>query len=221
MNLTEEVNKHLSSMHSAQGVDKGTPGENAAFAVCEFLYQSIGGILYHSYTYPSCKGLPGNIKSGSNGLFIENLGEFTEIDILYATQYRVFVIEVKSYKANTITLTDTNISGCKSKDKSPVHQNEMHCRHLYPILRPIIPDGVSKYIVPIVCFVDECRVVDNRSDYQKEYVKVTILNYLREVILGLNTPLSFRFDMEKLDNYLRKSCIKYSKYFPLRIVERR
>lgn len=208
----------ISSASSPTG--KGTPGEQAVLAVCETIYQEFGGILYHSYSYKVDKDLPGNIKREDGKLYLENLGNTTEIDVLLVTPYRVFPIEVKTYRVtrNTvIKLSDDKIEGCTETHKSPVHQNEMHCRHLYSGLCKSLPNGETKYITPIVVFVDECKVEDCRSDWQKEYIKVTILNYLRNTILENNTPYEYKLDLQSVDNTLRDMMTSNEKYFKLRV----
>ena len=204
-------------MHSHQSVDKGSFGEKAVFKVCEEFYQKEGGILIHSYSYKVDKDKEGNIKKGDNGkLYIENLGDITEIDIMYVSKFRVFPIEVKAYKAKEITLTDDGISGCYKTDKSPVHQNEMHCRHLYSYLYRALPKGSTDYIVPLVCMVDKAKVIDNRSMEQKEYIKVCILNNLRATIQKYNTPLEYQLNLQLVDNVLKEAMTKHEKYLPPR-----
>ena len=217
MGIKDDVNSCLSRMRNIGGTGKGTYGEDAALKVCEQLYQDQGGILIKSYTYKTEDNLPGNIKKGANGeLYFENLGGYTEIDVLLITPYRIFPIEVKAYKASTIHLEDKGISGVNIKNKSPVHQNEMHCRHLYPKLFSVIPDGLTKYIVPIVVFVDKCTLVDERSDWQKAYVPATILNNLRALIDYYNKPSEFRLDLDAIDRYLLKAQLSAEKKFPVR-----
>ena len=172
MSMDKEINALLKTMHSEEAKEKGTTGELSVMKVCEEFYQEYGGILYHSYSYKVDKNLEGNIKRDENGnLYVENLGSTTEIDVLLVTPYKVFPIEVKAYRAKQITLTDDGISGCAITDKSPVHQNEMHCRHLYSYLFKSLPNGSTDYIVPIVCLVDRTELKDKRSDWQKEYIK--------------------------------------------------
>lgn len=199
------------------GTQKGIYGEQAALKVCEEIYQKQGGILYHSYTYEVTSGLAGNIKRGEDGkLYLENLGKTTEIDILLATEFKIFPIEVKAYKSKKIILTDSGISGCFKTDKSPVHQNEMHCRHLYPKLLRALPEGASKYIEPIVVFVDECVVEDKRSPQQKAYIKVATLDTLKVYLMQLNVPSEYRIDLNVLERCLKDACVSKEKYFALR-----
>lgn len=217
MSLDKEVNKCLNKMHNNTQTGKGTYGEQAVFKICEGFYQSEGGILIHSYSYKTDRDQAGNIKRGENGqLYIENIGDYTEIDVLYVSKYRVFPIEVKAYKAKEITLDDEGIYGCYKTDKSPVHQNEMHCRHLYPHIFRALPEGDTQYIVPIVCMVDKCTIVDNRSDWQKDYIKLAVLNTLEQTIKQNNTPLNYRLNLELMDNILKEALIKEERYLPPR-----
>jgi hypothetical protein len=203
-------------MHSQKiASNKGTFGEQAVFSICEDIYQRKSGILIHSYSYKTEPGLAGNIKKNGDKLYVENLGSFTEIDILLVTSYKIFPIEVKAYKANTITLTDDKIKGCLNTDKSPVHQNEMHCRHLYPHIFTSIPEGMTDYIVPIVVFADETKVVDSRSNSQKEYIHVTILNQLRQLLENKNKPYNNKIlDLKTIELKLRNVMISNEKFLP-------
>lgn len=215
--LDNAVNGCLNKMHQNSKTGKGTFGEQAVFKICEELYQREGGILYHSYSYKTDKTQAGNIKMGENGqLYVENLGDYTEIDILYVSKYRVFPIEVKAYRAKEIRIDDRGIYGCYKTNKSPIHQNEMHCRHLYSYLYRALPNGETDYIVPLVHMVDKCKLVDERSNWQKDYIKIATLNTLVETIQKYNTPLDHKLDLVLMDNVLREGLIKHEKYLPPR-----
>lgn len=209
-----EINQELNEMHSVEGSSKGTIGERAVVKLCEELYQNRGGILYHSFEYKVDPNLPGNIKRVGGNAYLEALGNVTEIDVLYVSKYRVFPIEVKAYAAKDIYLLDNGISGAHQNEKSPVHQNEMHCRHLYANIFEGLPDGVEDYIVPIVCFVDEIRIHDQRSDWQKQYIHVTVLNNLLETLVNLDKPLNYRLNLTLMDRLLKNCCTHWEKYFP-------
>ncbi len=212
-----DVNNILKQMHSHVSTDKGTYGELAVFEICKQFYNK-GGILIHSYSYKVDPSLPGNIKKrdADNSLYVENLGSTTEIDVMLVTKYRVFPIEVKAYKANKITLKDDGIYGCYKTDKSPVHQNEMHCRHLYSYLYEALPDGKTDYIVPIVCMVDEATIEDYRSQWQQEYIHLTILDTLKQTIENFNTPLDYQLNLTLVDASLRKGMFSCEKYLPIK-----
>lgn len=216
MSISSDINKILDKMHSREPQEKGVFGEQAVLSICEDFYHKQGGILIHSYAYKTIPELAGNVKKQGEGFYIENTGSLTEIDVLFATIYKLYVIEVKSYKANKIILTNQGISGCAITNKSPVHQNEMHCRHLYPSIFGAMPDGMCyEYIVPIVCFVDETTVVDNRDKVQKEYIKVTILNNLKSFIEQTNIPFNnTMLDLKTLEIKLRSVMISNEKFFP-------
>lgn len=216
MSLEDEINQMLAQMHTEEPQKKGSTGEKAVAKICEELYQSQGGILYHSYEYYVDPDLPGNIKNEDGKFYIENLGTVTEIDVLLVTPYRVFPIEVKAYKANTITLTDEGIDGCAITTKSPVHQNEMHCRHLYAKIFKALPNGSTEYIVPLVCFVDGAKIVDKRSKWQKDYIHVCILNTLEYTLAKYNTPLDYTINLGQMDKTLREYAAKWDSYYPLR-----
>lgn len=216
MGFKDDVNGFLKQMRDVGGTSKGEYGEGAVFSICEELYQKRGGILIHSYEYKTDSKLPGNVKRNDNGLYIENLSGFTELDVLYVSPYNIFPIEVKAYKAKEITLTDDKIDGCFKTDKSPIHQNEMHCRHLYSYLYRALPNGETKYVKPIVCFVDKCSVIDDRSDWQREYIYVAILNTLKELILSLDTPNEYKLNLSLVDNILKEGMIGSKRYLPPR-----
>lgn len=217
MKFSDKVDACLNEMKKHQSIEKGSYGEQAVLAICEELYQNEGGILIHSYSYKTDPMQVGNIKKNDDGKFyLENLGSFTEIDVLYVSPYRIFPIEVKAYKAKKITLTDTEIQGCYITNKSPVHQNEMHCRHLYADLFRVLPKGKTDYIVPIVCFVDKCEIEDLRSDWQREYIYVAILDTLRDVIDYFNTPLDYRLNLSDVDKVLKEFMVSNEKYLPVR-----
>lgn len=215
--LDGSVNSLLSKMRDSSQTGKGTYGEQAVFKICEQFYQREGGILIHSYSYKVDKEQKGNIKRGENGqLYVENLGDYTEIDVLYVSKFRVFPIEVKAYRAKEIRFDDAGIYGCFKTDKSPIHQNEMHCRHLYPHIFRALPEGKTDYIVPLVCMVDKCNIIDERLDWQRDYIKLCVLNNLEETIRANNTPLKYRLNLQDMNNILKEAMIKEEKYLPPR-----
>lgn len=210
------VNAYMSKMHQIGGTGKGVYGELAALAVCESMYQKYGGLLYHSYTYKTDASLPGNIKvGGPGGFYIENLGSYTEIDILLVTPYRVFPIEVKAYAAHTIRLANERISGCNQTGKSPIHQNEMHCRHLYSSIYEALPDGKTSYVIPIVVFVDKCTLRDERTSDNKKYVYATVISRLPGLLERLNTPGKYRLDLEMMERRLKAAMVSCEKEYKL------
>ncbi len=215
--IDKDINGLLNTMHTQETKAKGSTGELAVTRICEEFYNTMGGILYHSYSYKTDAEQAGNIKKDGGKLYVENLGSFTEIDVLYVSPFKVFPIEVKSYKAKEIVLTDDGISGCAITDKSPVHQNEMHCRHLYAHIFKCLPDGETQYIIPIVCMVDEATIRDKRSPWQKKYIKVCILNTLKDTISKNNNPGGYRLDLQAIDRTLKEVSTDYDKYYPLRI----
>lgn len=216
--LNSSVDQILGKMRTTSRTGKGTFGEQAVFKICEQFYQTQGGILIHSYSYKTDKDQAGNIKKDQNGrLYVENLGGFTEIDVMYVSKFRVFPIEVKAYKAKEIRLTDDGIHGCYKTEKSPIHQNEMHCRHLYPHIFRTLPEGDTRYIVPIVCMVDKAIIIDERSDWQQTYIKLCVLNTLKEVIEKNNIPLDYQINLQLMDSVLKEAMVSSEKYLPPRI----
>lgn len=215
MSLDKTVNDILNKMHRQSATDKGRYGEKAAFSICEDLYQRRGGILIHSYEYRTVPELAGNIKKQGGRFYVENTGSCTEIDILLVTPFKFYPIEVKAYRANTITLTNEGISGCAVTNKSPVHQNEMHMRHLYPHVFKSLPDGSTSFVVPIVVFVDNCSVVDKRTPDNREYINVTVLNQLRALLEYHDKPYNgFRLDLPFIEASLRSCMVSSEAFLP-------
>lgn len=214
--INKAVDMCLNKMRAVGGTGKGVYGEQAVFKICEQIYQKQGGMLFHSFSYKVDPSKAGNIKVSEQGnLMLENLGSSTEIDVLLVTPYRIFPIEVKAYKSKEIVLTDDRISGCYKTDKSPIHQNEMHARHLYASIFKCIPEGDTKYIVPICCFVDECKIVDKRSDWQKTYIYKATLDNLYNTLTALNIPAEYRIDLQAVSRTLTEIEVSTSKKLPL------
>lgn len=216
--MDNAIDNILKDMHNHRSTEKGDYGEQAVFKICEKFYQTEGGILVHSYSYKVDPTQKGNIKKNEQGqLYTENLGNETEIDILYISKYRIFPIEVKAYQTREITFDDRGIYGCTVTNKSPIHQHEMHCRHLYPFMFRALQEGDTDYIVPLVCMVDKCNIVDNRSDWQKEYIHLCILNTLENTIRQYNTPKSHQLDLTLCDRLLKECMVDSKVYLPPRI----
>jgi len=222
--LDSKVNDLLKKMHTigkGDGGDiskKGSVGELAVFNICEHFYQTEGGILIHSYAHDTDPDLQGNIKKNEEGIpYVEHLGSTSEIDVLYISKYRVFPIEVKSYHAKQIVFTDNGIKGSAQDSKSPVHQNEMHCRHLYSKIFRAFTNGNTEFIVPIVVMVDRVQIVDNRSDWQRDYIKLCIIDELAEVIQRYNTPIGYQLNLQLVNNILKESVQSTEKWLPPRM----
>lgn len=212
----KSVSQYIKQMRSESGTEKGVWGERAVVRALLNLYQTRGGILIHSYEYDVDKDKPGNIKNDNGKIYLENLGDRTEIDVLYISNYRVFPIEVKSYAADEIVLTTQGISGCSVTNKSPIHQNEMHCNHLYSWIWEGI-EGNPNFIVPIVSFMtwhNKPVIRDNRPANERQYIHVTNLNTLIPTIEKLDTPLDRRLNLEQMDRLLRSHMISNDAYYP-------
>lgn len=212
------VKSFIDEMRSAHGVDKGVWGERAALRLLLDVYRERGGILIHSYEYKTDPTKNGNIKKGDDGKhYLENLGPYTEIDILYVSQYRVFPIEIKSYEAQTIRLTTDGIAGCAVTNKSPIHQNEMHCNHLYSAIAESI-NGNPQFIVPIVCFMtwhNKPIIEDQRPDIERGYILTANTNTLVDTIKKCDTPLDCRINLDMIDRQLRAVMNSADTYYPV------
>ena len=218
-NYINDINKWMKDYEKvSNATEKGDIAENMVYRICEEVYKRQGGILMHSYSHKVDKDLKGNIKRKGDVLFIENLGSFTEIDVLLVTPYRIIPIEVKAYSSKKIVLTDKQISGVFADEKSPVHQNEMHCRHLYSSIFKCLPDGMTEYIKPLVVFADRCTLDDQRSGWQKEYIPVCLLNDLEAMLQKLNKPGQYRLDLRAVDQALKDCAMgEVKKISPLKI----
>lgn len=206
----------LSKMRKAGKVQdmtgKGDLGEEAALRVILDRRDRMGcGLIYHSFLYPYQTNSANVCYTGNvvyqNEVFVEHTRDSIsdEIDILYVTPYRIIPIEVKSYGGKTLSCYDWWFNRASEPvEKSPIAQAEKHARHLYHAIHSVLPDGDPNYIKPIVCFVDKCKVHDERSDAQKEYIPVCILNNLSATINKYSTPLKYNIDIpsvkEKLNN---------------------
>lgn len=208
------INDVLKNMRSAGKVSdmraKGDLGEEAVLAVCyDRKTQAGNGLLYQSFMYPYQTNREGVCYTGNVKYENEDFVEYTddsindEIDVLYITPFRIFVIEVKSYKARTLDVYEHwfNRNGTPV-DKSPIMQAEKHARHFYHAIYDVLPDGDPKYIQPLVCFVDKCKVRDDRSEHFVDYVPVCILNNLLHTINNYNVPLQYNLDLGAIESKL-------------------
>lgn len=219
----QDINKILAQMHKCSRSNsfksKGNLGEDAALQIVLSIQKKIGGLVYHSFSYPyatdrSGKTCTGNIK-WENGRFKEytesNREIDDEIDILFVTHYRIFPIEVKAYHAKMTAYDHWFKKNGTMVDKSPIFQTEKHARHLYTQIASVIPDGNPNYVVPLCCFVDRCTITDDRSDDFSRYIPITILNNFEETLKELNTPLQYNLELESIKNKLNEikvSCDK-------------
>ena len=210
------INDVLANMRKAGKVqdmkEKGDLGEDAVLSICYSRKESIGnGLLYQSFMYPYQTSRAGVCYTGNIKYLNKEFVEFTkesnndEIDVLYITPYRVFAIEVKSYSSRALDVYDHWFNnGSTPVDKSPIAQAEKHARHLYHAIFDVLPDGDPAYIVPLVCFVDRCKVRDDRDDHFRTYIPVCILNNLLKTINAYNTPLEYNLDLTQIESKLNK-----------------
>lgn len=223
--MAKDINKILASMRQSGKLQdwkgKGDAGEDAVLNICLERQRRMGGLLYQSFEYPyqsdrSGKTYTGNIKF-ENNQYLEytesNRQLYDEIDILFVTDYRIFAIEVKSYHAD-IRIYDHWFDKNKDPvDKSPITQAEKHARHLYHAIHDVLPDGKPQYIVPICCFVDRCKIKDERSDTMRYYVPISILNNFKQRLMEYNTPLEYNLDLSSVKNKLSEIKTSVRKEF--------
>lgn len=217
------INDVLSNMRKAGKVqdmkEKGDLGEDAVLAVLFSRKEQTGnGLLYQSFMYPYQTNREGVCYTGNIKYENDDFVEYTkdsindEIDVLYCTPYRIFCIEVKSYHAKTLDVYDHWFNrGNTPVDKSPIMQAEKHARHLYHAIYDVLPDGRPEYIIPMVCFVDRCKVRDDRSQHFQVYVPVCILNNLLQTINRNNTPLEYNIDLVQLERKLNDVKVSIKK----------
>ncbi len=210
------INDVLYNMRKAGKIqdmkEKGNLGEEAVLAICYERKKTAGvGILYQSFMYPYQSDSGGTVYTGNIKYEDNQFVEYTddsindEIDVLYITPYRIFPIEVKSYKARSLEVYEHWFNRNSTPvDKSPVMQAEKHARHLYHAIYDVLPDGNPYYIQPMVCFVDKCRVRDDRSDYFADYVPVCILNNLLSTINKYNYPMEYNLDLQMIEKKLNE-----------------
>lgn len=213
------INQKMKQMRAAGKVmdvkAKGAIGEAIVMDVVHEIRTKRGGILKQGFMYPYASNSAGKIYLG-NIFFDEATQKFQditrqlndEIDVLYVSNFRIYVIEVKSYHAKKI-LIDSKWFYREGKpvDKSPLAQAEKHARHLYHQLYEYIPHGNPNYIVPIVCLVDESQWDDQRSDAQEYYLPVIGRSEITKTIMKYEYPpdnSEFTLDLPAIEQRLNK-----------------
>lgn len=218
-NINDVLNKMRKAGKVQDMKEKGDLGEEAVLSLCYDRKQRSGtGLLYQSFMYPYQSSREGVVFTGNIKYEEGVLKEYTdgkindEIDVLYITPYRIFCIEVKSYGARKLEVYDHwfNYNGTPV-DKSPIAQAEKHARHLYHAIHDVIPDGNPVYIVPMVCFVDRCKIIDDRSDYFQNYIPISILNTFLATIERNNVPLKYNLDLSCIQNKLNQIKVSVKK----------
>ena len=214
----KNINNILKDMRESGKVmdmkGKGDAGEQAVLQLAIQRMKRTGGFVYHYFRYPyqsNRQGVTylGNIKY-ENGEFVEYTDAKNgrtledEIDVLYVSPYRIFPIEVKAYHANLEAYDYWMKKQGTMVDKSPISQAEKHARHLYHVLYDVLPDGNPEYIKPIVCFVDRCKLMDNRSEEQIDYIPCCILNNFNVTVIKNNTPLDYNLDIDAVQRKLKE-----------------
>lgn len=219
------INSLLADMRKAGSFQdvksKGDLGEEAVLAICYDRMKKTGsGLLYQSFMYPYQSNRAGVCYTG-NVVYdtgTQTFKEYTdtsindEIDVLYVTPYRVFAIEVKSYHARKLGVYDPWFNRENQPvEKSPVAQAEKHARHLYHAIYDVLPDGRPEYIVPMVCLVDRCKVIDERPDDQRDYIPVCILNSLLATLNDYNVPLDYNLSIQHVESKLKEISVSIKK----------
>lgn len=211
-----DINSILAKMRASGAIEKGALGEDAVWSL--LCNRPNKCLLYNSVRYPYQTDRNGVVYLGNikydNGEFydISNEDNEDEIDCVYITRFKIFLIEVKSYHAKRIDVYDHWINRVDAPmDKSPVAQAEKHARHFYHAVYDVIPDGDPNYIVPVVCFVDRTLLRDARSSHFKTYVPVCTLNSLNKVINKYNQPLKYELSFKDIKQRIKDISISIAK----------
>ena len=218
MPVADSINAKLRSMKQAGRVrdvrEKGALGEAVVLDVMHELRTKRGGLLMQGFMYPYASNRQGKIYVGNifydknrQPPFYDVTSQLNdEIDILYISYYRIFAIEVKSYHARKMVLQKNGwmTREGSAMEKAPTAQAEKHVRHLYHQLYDVLPDGNPNYIIPIVCFVDECSVTDERDQDLANYMPVCPLNTLQQTVLLYDRPLGgYTLDLDMIQKKLK------------------
>lgn len=225
--MASNINKILAGMRASGKLqdwkDKGDAGEDAVLAICLDRQRRLGGLLYQSYKYPyqsnsvnvtycgNIKMANGKLESYESGYKGAVLND--EIDILYITPYMIFPIEVKAYHAKLVVDSKWMTKNGDRVDKSPIAQSEKHARHLYHTLWEYLPEGDSRYIKPICCFVDRCTLDDNRTPAQMAYLPACTLNRLKSELIKYNKPREYGLDLKAIQTRLNEAKVEIRKEF--------
>lgn len=223
--MNKDVNSILASMRKAGKMEdnksKGNLGEDAVLAICLKRKEQVGnGLLYQSFCYPYQSDANGICYTGNiihdqeTGTFAEHTrgGLNDEIDILYITSYRIFPIEVKSYGRARLDVSDLWFArNSQFVTKSPIAQAEKHARHLYHAIYEVLPDGDPDYIKPIVCFVDNCHLRQERTKYFRDYIPICILDNFLSTIHKYNTQLAYNLDLQAIAHKLNNLQVSVRK----------
>lgn len=227
MRLEAEINKKLAEMRLAGTLqkpkEKGARGEEAVLLVALEQMSKNGGIVYHSLKYPYQKYSDGTSVTGNivykDGQWLEYSSGGDrypeEIDIVYISPYRIFLIEAKAYHIRKVGYVDQYWMKRDGDliEKSPIAQTEKHARHFYHAMYKVIPNGDPHYIIPLVCFVDRCKIEDDRDQENQHYIPITIINGLRAMIRNRNTPLEYNLDLKAIRKKIDEIKISTEKEF--------
>ena len=213
----EKVQKILDKLAKVNDNTKGSIGEAAAFAALrKYKLKRGDGFLINTLKYPYIHDEPGNVKQENK--IIYDISKDTledEVDIVLATPYRIFLIEVKSYREK-VRLTDNWTYHGKYEaidEKNVMAQAEKHARHFYHTFFETIPKGDHRYIIPLLAFVDKAKVSDQRSSKWKAYVPCCILNNMNATIAKLDTPLKYKIDLDFLYKCIEKKATEKGTVF--------
>ncbi|MER2114152.1 MAG: nuclease-related domain-containing protein [Solibacillus isronensis] len=202
ISMTTQELKAIFTDKSLSPQDRGEIGERAVTRLGVYwASQYKDHIWQSSYMYPQ-----GPVHQTQNSMEAEPV---TEIDLLIITPYRVFVIEIKTVygimkidENSQIEISKTGEFTGDFEKKNYFQQNEMHARHLYYHLAPVLPDGKPEYIIPLVVVAGNMRFEDHRPEHLiKAYPIVTATN-LYQTLTELNQPLEYLLNINKIKTIL-------------------
>ena len=74
-------------------------------------------------------------------------------------------------------------------------------------LYDVLPFGDPRYIVPVVCFVDESTIDEQRSDKMRYYLPMTILDNLKQLLIDRDLPVDadsgYTLDLDMIEKKLK------------------
>lgn len=212
------INQKMRQMRAAGKVrdvkGKGAIGESIVMDVMHDIRTRRGGILLQGFMYPYASNSAGKIYLG-NIFYDEATQKYSdmtkqlndEIDILYVSNYRIYALEVKSYHARSITVDKKWFyREGKPVDKSPLAQAEKHARHLYHQLYEYLPNGDTRYIVPMVVLVDHVKDFnDTRMGEDESYIPVIFTEEITQTIMDLERPVesNWTLDLVQIEKRLK------------------
>lgn len=208
-----KIQKALNLMKLSKGDNKkkGEAGELVGLEIVQKYKAKHGGVIYTNLKYPYVKGVEGNVHYIDNTFQVLSSSSYNdEIDILYITDNKLIVIEVKarvgtwSINSNPCWFREGSLEKGNLTAKCAVSQCEKHCRQLYHTLYEVLPKGNPSYIKGVVLFVEQAVIVDARDSNDKKYLPISIANNLISVLKKVDIPDEFKLDIDSISKQINK-----------------